>query len=62
MFHAVKPVLKADCSAGQSGEAIPFETTVAKAIALAKPVRYRVPPGRGSAVWLRRPRQAERRR
>ncbi|MCV3243571.1 molybdopterin molybdotransferase [Mesorhizobium robiniae] len=41
MFHALKPVLKADCSAGQSGEAIPFETAVAKAIALAKPVRYR---------------------
>lgn len=41
MFHAVKPVLKADCPAGQSGEAIPFDTAVAKAIALAKPVRYR---------------------
>ncbi|RRI01494.1 molybdopterin molybdenumtransferase MoeA [Mesorhizobium tamadayense] len=41
MFHAVEPVLKADCSAGQSGEAIPFETAVTKAIALAKPVRYR---------------------
>ncbi|MER8375926.1 hypothetical protein [Mesorhizobium sp. M1406] len=37
----MKPVLKADCSAGQIGEAIPFETAVAKAIALAKPVRYR---------------------
>ncbi|UVK49237.1 molybdopterin molybdotransferase MoeA (plasmid) [Mesorhizobium sp. AR07] len=41
MFHAAKPVLKADCSAGQGGEAIPFETAVAKAVALAKPVRYR---------------------
>ncbi|RUY42726.1 molybdopterin molybdenumtransferase MoeA [Mesorhizobium sp. M7A.F.Ca.CA.001.09.2.1] len=41
MFHAAKPVLKADCSAGQGGEAIPFDTAVAKAVALAKPVRYR---------------------
>lgn len=41
MFQVVKPVLKADCSAGHSGEVIPFETAVAKAIALPKPVRHR---------------------
>ncbi|QKC99674.1 molybdopterin molybdenumtransferase MoeA [Mesorhizobium sp. NZP2298] len=41
MFHAAQPVLQADCSAGQGGEAIPFEAAVAKAVALARPVRYR---------------------
>lgn len=61
MFHAAKPVLLADCSAGQGGKAIPFEAAVAKAVALAQPVRYRehlslaASLGRVSAVAVHSP-------
>ncbi|GLR45660.1 molybdopterin molybdenumtransferase MoeA [Mesorhizobium amorphae] len=61
MIQAAKPALKADCCAGQGGEAIAFETAVAKAIGLAKPVgsRETLPLvgalGRVSAVGVRSP-------
>lgn len=61
MFHAAKAVLLADCSAGDCGKAIPFEAAVAKAVALARPVRYRehlslaASLGRVSAVAVHSP-------
>ncbi|WP_245330159.1 MULTISPECIES: hypothetical protein [Mesorhizobium] len=72
MLHAMKPVLKADCSAGQSGEAIPFGTAVAKAIALAKPILHsetvslvgalgRVCAAEGWQAWRRPSRNGSRR-
>ncbi|MFA6155974.1 gephyrin-like molybdotransferase Glp [Mesorhizobium sp.] len=61
MFHAAKAVLLADCSAGDGSKAISFEAAVAKAVALAQPVRYRehlslaATLGRVSAVAVHSP-------
>jgi len=61
VFHAAQAVSTADCSAGKGGKAVSFEAAVAKAVALAQPVRYRehltlaTALGRVSAVAIHAP-------